>query len=343
MVLESIESWKERLCGLKPSRAAAGSRSLFSPHPCCTPPPRFSSKKGPTASAASPPLTNLKLEPPQTFEQSVAADPDDLEARGRLLVGYVQSNNGAGLAKELAWLVENHPESELHDTYAAYISRARIVIPDASALAQIDNLWRKQAAANPSSPTILRHAARYLFDADPTAALDFLKTARLVAPADPEVIRATVDSYSILALTRIGRRNTAAWLEAADQAIGQLESSSDAALLGAVGTALSKFKLRLGPSTPPQSVEAARVRTAGVRDLALKLLDRAIALQPANQDWKTARLAAQNADTVAVQTPPPSSPAPEPEPAPRSQTEMPRRITVGGNVQQAMLVTAPPS
>jgi len=287
------------------------------------------------------PADELAASQPQTLEARVAANPEDLEARGQLLVSYLQSSNVDAYAKQLLWLVEHHPEADVHDTHAAWISRARIVIRDAATLNKIDNLWRKQAAANPSSPVVLRHAAKYLFDADPTAALELLKSAKLVAPTDPEIFKTTQSFYSLLALTQIGRRNTPAWLSAADAAMRELQASTDSAMLGAVGTSLSKFKLRLSTSTPQQSVEDARTRTAGVRELSLKLLDRAIALDPANQDWKAARLAAQNADSVAVQAPPPSSPAPEPEPAPRSQTEMPRRITVGGNVQQAMLVTAP--
>jgi TonB family protein len=279
---------------------------------------------------------------PRAMEARVAANPEDLDARARLLVGYLTAEqlDSSAFAKHMLWLVEHHPESGVFDTYGAQFSRTRAVVRDASINADIDKLWRKQAAAHPASPVVLRHAAKYLFDADPTAALELMKSARLIAPTDPAIASATEGMYAVLALTQLGRRNTPAWQAAADAAMRDFLESNDSGMLGRVGTMLSKFQLRLNGSTPQQSVEDARNRTIVVREMAVKLLDRAIALDPANQDWKAAREGARQTDVVAVQ-PRTATPAAEPEPAPRSQTEMPRRITVGGAVQQAMLVTAP--
>lgn len=281
-----------------------------------------------------------KIRQLQALETRLAANPEQLDARVELLIAYLQSNNLDAYAKQVIWLVEHHPESAVHDTHAGWIGRARYYISDAATKSKIEKLWRQQAAANPSSAAVLRHAATYLFEDDPATALELLKSAKTIAPSDPAIDRTTISLYTLQAIAHVGRRNTPAAQAAADAAVSELQSSNDAALIGNVGTSLANFKLRLNASTPQQSVEAARARTAGVRELALKLLDRAIALEPANQDWKAARLTAQDASIVAVDTP--VAPAQPAEPAAlKPASEMPRRITVGGNVQQAMLVTAP--
>jgi len=183
-----------------------------------------------------------------------------------------------------------------------------------------------QVKAHPSDARVLANAAKFLGEQDPFAERDLLSKAHRAEPSNPEWLTRLADLMSraiVLSLqvqggthfTIVPNGPTTAKQDdgLGTAAIAELESSSDASLVGTVGEFIS--------GGPPGGRPAA----AGQLDLAEHLITRAQALDPSNQEWSAAldRLHAAKEDTP-------------PEP-PKGTI----RIRVGGNVQQSNLIENP--
>lgn len=121
------------------------------------------------------------------LESALAAKPDDMAARTKLLGYYFMAGRGAGDAREhrrkhVLWVIKNHPASDL----AALPYCGMDSITDAEGFVEAKKLWLEQATAHPQDAKVLGNAAAFLLLADRKLAEDFLKRAKKVEPGNPQ-------------------------------------------------------------------------------------------------------------------------------------------------------------
>ena len=257
----------------------------------------------------------------QQLEAHLVRNPDDLDARGKLIAYYfaVSPEQRQPRMGHVFWLIEHHPESDLAVSMAFKLSPA-----DEE---HAKNLWLQQVASHPNNSAVLANAADGLGRDDAQRYKDLLERAHQAEPSNPQWLARLADLMSraiVLSLQVQGgtyfsnapNDQTTVKLDEGlgTAAIAELESSADAVLVGTVGEFISGGPPGGKPAPAPQL------------DLAEHLLTRAQSLDPANQEWPAAleRLHAARQDTA--------------------QPEVPKgtvRIRVGGQVQQSNLIQRP--
>lgn len=250
----------------------------------------------------------------QQLEEQLRRDPEDLAARGKLISYYFSTvpQQRQPRLDHVYWLIEHHPESDI-TRYFSFVFR--FSPPDEE---HVKTLWSDQAALHPNDARVLANAAEFLGRGNQFVEKDLLERARQADPLNPEWLKRLADlfsraiSHSFPDQTRIVPHVETSFAEAAK---AEIQSSSDALLVGTVGEFLSSGWIggnRLAP---------------GQLDFAELLLNRAQDLDPGNQEWPAAleRLHASREETSA-----------EPQ-----ATKGVVRIRVGGEVQQSNLIQRP--
>ncbi|HKW97356.1 MAG TPA: TonB family protein [Bryobacteraceae bacterium] len=245
----------------------------------------------------------------QQLEQHLATQPDDVATRARLASYHIHIANEGQARDEIFWLVEHRPESEV----ALYFSRT--YQPPAIDYERLKALWLQQVTAHPGDPRVLANAAAFLGDKDQFAEEDLLKRARQVDPQNPEWTTRLADlmSGSIARWFLSKEWNYVPSTEPAfaEAARTELENSTDAPLIGAVGQFLG--------SASPGGRPPAQKQT----DYAAFLLHRAQSLDPDNAEWSAAIQRLQSAREHPF-APPATQPSKDPV-----------RIRVGAVIQQS--------
>ncbi|MCU1273554.1 MAG: peptidase BlaR1, partial [Bryobacterales bacterium] len=270
----------------------------------------------------------------QQLEQQLAADPENLTVRGKLISYYGANATEHPRMEHIFWLIQHHPESEI----AIYYSRSympRFSQPDYD---HAKDLWL-QVSAHAEDARVLANAAQFIGLNDPFAEEDLLKRAREIDPSNPEWTKQLADLFSL----SIGRWFLEPQIPAvpateqsfAAAAKAELEGSADAALVGAVGEFLASgpragdppelFTVRAPvgsfASRPPAERPPVQVQS----DYAEHLLQRAQSIDPLNQEWSRALARLHAARESATSQPLPTPP------------NGVQRIRVGAAVQQSNL------
>ncbi len=275
------------------------------------------------------------------MEARLNRNPDDLEARANLL-GYYYSN---ALAEpwlaHLLWAIDHHPEAALHDTYPSWVASSRGLIVNDADFRKVQDLWRRRAAENPANAEVLLHAGQFFERIDRAEAKRFYFAARAAVPEDPRPLR----FLSALAWPEINPL----WVRhlnreaAAKQALQDVLSSLDGGYVGAVALTVCRLQALSRTDIDPRLQAAHEFR----RNACLSLYSRAAELDGGNSQWSTALAvlrgqmpAPKPQPAVETANAPAASQTPQPEPAAEATPKPPLRISVGGNVQQALLTSS---
>ncbi len=206
--------------------------------------------------------------PPEVLEAALQADPNNQTLRLNLMEAYEKSGDSVAYLRQVVWLIENKPESQL-------LARHSALAPKGDDYQQVKAAWEAQLGTHADSAMVLYNAAVFLTPEDPARAVEMLERARHLA-ANPDFAEAEAVPYG-MALVRNAEGNPAAplTLEAADELRTRLLASSDAQLLASVG----KLLRSAGSGADSQK-------------LGLELLKRAAADDPLNPQIRAALNAA---------------------------------------------------
>jgi len=233
------------------------------------------------------------------IEAQLASHPQDVAARSRLISYYYQQMIAAPRARHILWLIENHPEAEIFR-----------VAPD---LASLDVSWHGLSSAadqNKARALWLRAADRFAGDTAVLAgaaqalpieeSLRVLRRLRTMEPANlvwtvnlaslyDRAVRDVLSAggpaqpRAVVASLRYGNvwhmQLHAAGPGLAEKLKSELETSSDAALVGVTGELLVE---QLGAlSKQDQTPQVVKCAAFGE-----ELLKRARLLDPKNPEWR---------------------------------------------------------
>ena len=204
------------------------------------------------------------------LEQTLAVNPDNLEAREKLIIFYDQAGKVtweqklAGIRKHALWRIAHLPETDL---WIPNISKQY----DPEGYARAKQLWLEQTSRPEVTPKTLARAAAFLSAYDKPAAEELLIRGQRMEPAGPWSDR-LADLYARAIVGSVDSRSGATDAAEAQSAFAaearrKLEATSDPKLLVAAGYTL----MRYSRSAPAVSDALGR-----------RCLERATALDPQN-------------------------------------------------------------
>jgi len=210
------------------------------------------------------------------LEQTLAANPDNLEAREKLIIFYDQGGKVtwaeklAGIRKHSLWRVAHLPETDL---WIPNISKRY----DPEGYARAKQLWLEQTSRPEVTAKTLGRAAAFLSAYDKPLAEELLLRAQRMEPAGPWSER-LADLYGRAIVGSVDPRSgvtdaSEAQSTFAVEARRKLEASSDPKLLAAAGYTLTRY-------SQPAAVSAAT--------LGRRFLERAATLDPQNARARSA-------------------------------------------------------
>jgi hypothetical protein len=201
------------------------------------------------------------------LEKALETNPDNLEAREKLIIFYDQAGKVpweeklAGIRRHALWRLRNLPETDL---WIPHISRRY----DPEGYAQAKQLWLEQAAKPDVTAKTLGRAAAFFDKYDKPVAQELLLRAQRMEPEGTWGAR-LADLYA-RAIAGYGATDEAGTRSPfAAEARRTLEASSDPHLLASVGSALA---IRYSRSAAAVGADA----------LGRRYLDRALTLDPQN-------------------------------------------------------------
>ncbi len=263
------------------------------------------------------------------LEARVKKNPHDLDARAQLAGYYFMNAMAEPFKTNVIWLTEYHPESNVHETYPLTTIDQRNPLLDSASYERLRSIWQRKAAENPANVDVLLHAARFLMFSDRELAERILADARTANPSDERPLRSLVSMY-ISSLTAPVQSQFHA---NSQRVLSLLENSRDAELVGNVGSAIRPMEpVAVNGQIPPDALARFEEMNQTRRQLSTKLLERAVALDPQNPQWAQALDDVKSGRMQSIRAIPSSSSSTPASPA------APARISVGGAVQQSMLV-----
>jgi len=247
----------------------------------------------------------------QELEAEIAGGADELTTRGELISYYHSHNMPDPFREHVYWLIEHHPEAE----FSVYASNMQL----GSALdaEHLKTLWQNAVAAHAYNAQVVANAAQYIGETDQFLEEELLKHARQLEPSNPQWLKLLADLLT-RAMSRSFQDQTPVvpHVEAtfANAAKSELETSTDALLVGTVGEFLA--------SGPPGGRSPDPAQT----EFAEHLLNRAQTLGPDNPEWPAALERLHAAHEII-----PEQPA-------TAASRTVQRIRVGGQVAQSNLI-----
>ena len=205
------------------------------------------------------------------LEQALATNPDNVEAREKLIIFYDQAGKAtweeklAGIRKHSLWRIAHLPETDL---WIPNISKRH----DPEGYAQAKQLWLEQTSRPGVTPKTLARAAAFLSASDTPAAEELLIRAQRMEPAGP---------WS----DRLGELYARAIVGAADPRSGATDAAEAKSLFAV------EARRKLEATSEPKLLVAAgymlmrysRSATAvNADDLGRRCLERAATLDPQN-------------------------------------------------------------
>jgi len=213
------------------------------------------------------------------LESEVGRDPENVAARIRLLSHYTQYMVLSELrSKHLLWLIEHHPDSDVFQLSTPVTAMA----PDYSGVNSPDIerariLWLEQAERYATNTKVLANAATVFGASDGRIAFELLKRLRALEPQNPEWLDWLAEVYATAVRSSFANGNPRVRTvsSARKQTVhfpvnlpliesrllkSELESSSDAALVGSTADALlseiAVLKTRFAADPEIQASEA---------------------------------------------------------------------------------------
>jgi beta-lactamase regulating signal transducer with metallopeptidase domain len=233
------------------------------------------------------------------FESQIARDPDNVALRIRLLSYYYQHMIPEPRLRHIVWLIENRPDA----SFFLAISDITDAAPNwtgmnyAADYARVKALWLRQAERFPRNAKVLANATAALKGVDPELSLVLLKRTRGAEPNNLEWTAWLAKTYEIAVRTSFAGgypqirqfRGSAEErempptfslpLSEADMMKAELETATDAALVGTTGEMLIReCKLMMRD----QGAVSEPARSAAFGEF---LRQRAHALEPDNARW----------------------------------------------------------
>jgi len=221
------------------------------------------------------------------LESDVERDPENLAGRIRLLSYYTQYMVLPELrSKHLLWLIEHHPDSDVFQLS----SKVTDIAPDYSGVNSPDiecarALWLQQAELYPTNAKVLANAATALGG---RTAFELLKRLRALEPQNPEWLDWQAEVYALAVrssfadgILRVrGMLAKPAHFPFSLPVVecrllkGELESSSDVALVGSTAdvllTEIAQLKIAVPPADSEIHASEAFARQLQVRAQQLK-------------------------------------------------------------------------
>ncbi|MBI4893596.1 MAG: TonB family protein [Acidobacteria bacterium] len=279
------------------------------------------------------------------LEARLNRNPEDLDARARLLGYYYSNALAAPWLAHLLWAIDHHPEAAIHDTYPSWVASSRGLIADDATFSRVQDLWRRKAAENPANAEVLLHAGQFFERIDRAQAKRLYFAARAAAPEDPRPLR-LLSSQAWQEITPLWQRFLNREAEA-KQALQDALNSRDGGYVGAVAAAVCPPSLLSRTNVDPRF----RASYESQKSACLSLYARAVELDGSNREWSNSLAilrgqmpAPQPHPAVQAAKSPAPSQSPQPEPAaevtPAAAPKPPMRISVGGQVQQSQLITS---
>ena len=234
----------------------------------------------------------------EALEAALARNPDDLATRAKLLGFYFRGavrlygpeTTIAARRRHILWLIEHHPGSEVAQLSEATIDAAGHALADKDGYEEAAKLWTQQAQRSGNDAAVLGNAARFFQLSDKEQAAALLKVAQRAAPQDAQwsgrlgylyaigILGVDMINQNGLPMSHSPAESKGAF---ATHARAQLESSTDANVVGTAGGILGQYGLIMGAMF--------RERFAvDYTPLAETLLLKAQQLDPANPRWPLA-------------------------------------------------------
>jgi len=232
------------------------------------------------------------------LESQLASRPQDVAVRTRLISYYYQQMIAEPRTRHILWLIENHPEAEVF-RIAPDVSSCEVTWHGLNSAADRDKaraLWLRQLERFSSDTAVLANAAQAL---PVEESIRVVQRLRMLGPSNPvwtvslasvyaRAVRDVFYAISPMARRAFGGpvRYRAMWQmrlpgagpELAEKLKSELETSSDAALVGVTGELLVKQLVVLGEQEQTQEV----VKSAA---FGKQLLEQARRLDPNNPEW----------------------------------------------------------
>ena len=147
----------------------------------------------------------LKLEESDAarLEQKLAANPDDLQARLKLMAYYERADRSgrqedrAKRVQHALWLIEHHPDSELLHSYVSRFSKGELAPAD---YRRAVALWDTAAKAKPGDAAVQWNAASFFQDLDPGLYLHYLEATAAADPNHPFALLPLAYFYALTIL-----------------------------------------------------------------------------------------------------------------------------------------------
>ena len=290
----------------------------------------------------------LTMSDVERLEQAVSADPANDTARGKLIAYYYLHADAENWRRHVFWVIANRPASELCIRKTFVARPGQTPFASQADMERAQSLWQSQVTAHPADARVLLNAAICFERIDPSQALRWLVQANEADRTDRAVFAELLAMLTYLrpVIVRGATEVTPQEPPFEPYSTDVLDASTDAELLGLVGEWESGFaNYRSGSQQQVESLRSCdETFKSGMRDQILmvkpqaeKHLEHALALDPGNVRWQVALARSQRFDmndyiAFFAKT---EKPAEVPLPPPSGAI---KRITVGGNVQQAMLI-----
>jgi TonB family protein len=130
------------------------------------------------ATAQEPAKPGRAVSDPAAAERSVAANPNDLDERVRLILSYYTNHLRELRLAQIHWMIANHPEAGQTLFVSRGLTPQDSAYNSAADYRSVADLWR-QAAAAATNPMVVRNAAEFLGQAgDPNEVERLLLSAR---------------------------------------------------------------------------------------------------------------------------------------------------------------------
>lgn len=200
-------------------------------------------------------------------EAALARNPDDLSARSALMAFYSNTGDEPDFARQLLWTVENHPEAP--SAAMPFYGRAPSQNFATDKNPRIRAAWERALALHPDSPGVLFNGALFIERRDPQRALSLLVQAKSLSASDDHerCLGAIATIYAAAMMPHPGLNGMVISPTVANTLRSEIATSTNPALLSKVGTALVRFN---------EDREG------------LRLIQRAIELDPNNPQWQEA-------------------------------------------------------
>jgi len=202
-------------------------------------------------------LEGWKVTPAEAaqLEEKLAKDSESLTLRLRLMSYYMQQVMIEKYARHAYWLVEHHPDADaLHGVDMMTAIPGAWAEGNAVYQTRLRALWKEQASRFSNNTTVLRNAATAMGSAEPELFLQYVKAARRAEPGNSEWTAWLAKTYAnaIRWTYWDGKSMMTFMSDAADHrnypfmlplamcrdVKKEVESSAEAALVGAVGDML---------------------------------------------------------------------------------------------------------